>query len=128
MPRCALCHFNTLSLESQHFCLPGTEVGSAVEIIYGSEEEAKKWIDVDSYNRVVGRSDLPAYAETNLTAYSDVVAAMKEPVMNALGGGIVGLVQGVLIVGLLIWLAPRLGIELPTDGSYLLRLFSAVLR
>ena len=64
----------------------GTEVGSAVEIIYGSEEEAKKWIDVDSYNRVVGRSDLPAYAETNLTAYSDVVAAMKEPVMNALGG------------------------------------------
>ena len=48
--------------------------------------EAKKWIDVDSYNRVVGRSDLPAYAETNLTAYSDVVAAMKEPVMNALGG------------------------------------------
>lgn len=64
----------------------GTEVGSAVEIIYGSEEEAKKWIDVDSYNRVVGRSDLPAYAETNLTAYSDVVAAMKEPVMNALNG------------------------------------------
>lgn len=56
---------------------------------------------------------------------------MKLPVlsgMNALGGGIVGLVQGVLIVGLLIWLAPRLGIELPTDGSYLLRLFSAVLR
>ena len=56
---------------------------------------------------------------------------LKLPVlsgMNALGGGIVGLVQGVLIVGLLIWLAPRLGIELPTDGSYLLRLFSAVLR
>ena len=53
---------------------------------------------------------------------------LKLPVlsgMNALGGGIVGLVQGVLIVGLLIWLAPRLGIELPTDGSYLLRLFSA---
>lgn len=56
---------------------------------------------------------------------------LKLPVlsgMNALGGEIVGLVQGVLIVGLLIWLAPRLGIELPTDGSYLLRLFSAVLR
>ena len=56
---------------------------------------------------------------------------LKLPVlsgMNVLGGGIVGLVQGVLIVGLLIWLVPRLGIELPTDGSYLLRLFSAVLR
>ena len=66
----------------------GTEVGSALDIIYGSEDEAKKWIDVDSYNRVVGRTDLPAYAETTLTAYTDVAAALNEQALRALNGEI----------------------------------------
>ena len=66
----------------------GTEAGSAFEIIYGSEEEAKKWIDTESYNRVVGRSDLPGYVETNLTAYGDVTGALSDPIMQCINGEI----------------------------------------
>ena len=66
----------------------GTEAGSAFDIIYGSEEEAKKWIDTESYNRVVGRSDLPGYVETNLTVYSDVTGALSDPIMQCINGEI----------------------------------------
>ena len=64
----------------------GTEPGSAVELIYGTEEEAAKWIDIESYNRVVGRSDLPGYVETNLTAYGDVSKALNDPMMQCING------------------------------------------
>ena len=66
----------------------GIEAGSAIQVIYGSEEEAEKWIDVESYNRVVGRTDLPAFAETNLTAYSEVAGSYNGYVMEAIAGEI----------------------------------------
>lgn len=66
----------------------GTEPGSAVELIYGTKEEAAKWIDIESFERVVGRSDLPGYVETNLTAYSDVSGALSEPMMECINGEI----------------------------------------
>ena len=66
----------------------GTEPGSAVELIYGTKEEAAKWIDIESYNRVVGRSDLPGYVETNLTAYGDVSKALSDPIMQCINGEI----------------------------------------
>ena len=64
----------------------GTEEGSAIEVIYGSQEEAEKWIDVESHNRVVGNAALPAYAETNLTAYTDVSRALTDPILQAING------------------------------------------
>ena len=64
----------------------GTEPGSAIEVIYGSVEEAAKWIDVESFTNLVGRADLPGYIETNLTAYTDVSNALKEYVLLACGG------------------------------------------
>ena len=66
----------------------GTEPGSAIELIYGSEEEAKKWIDVESFNNVIGRTDLPAFAETTLTALTDVSGALSTPIMEAIAGEI----------------------------------------
>ena len=66
----------------------GTEAGSAFDIIYGSKEEAEKWIDLESYNRVVGRSDLPGYVETQLQAYSDVSGALSDPIMQCINGEI----------------------------------------
>ena len=66
----------------------GTEAGSAINLIYGSEEEAAKWVDVESFNHVIGRTDLPAYAETNLTALTDVSGALSEPIMDAINGEI----------------------------------------
>ena len=64
----------------------GTKSGAAIAVIYGSEEEAQKWIDIESFNRVVGRADLPAYTETTLTALSDVSGALTDPIMQALNG------------------------------------------
>ena len=64
----------------------GTEAGSGIEVIYGSVEEAEKWIDLESFQRVVGRADLPAYCETTLTAYTDVVGALSDPIMQAIAG------------------------------------------
>lgn len=64
----------------------GTEPGSAIEVIYGSEEEAKKWIDIESFNHVIGRTDLPAFAETNLTAYTDVSAALGDVALEMFAG------------------------------------------
>jgi len=64
----------------------GTEPGGALEVIFGSLEEAAKHVDVESYNRVVGRADLPSFVETNLTAYVDVSGAHKDPTMMVING------------------------------------------
>ena len=66
----------------------GTDAASLVEIIYGSEEEAKKWIDVESFQRVVGVATNPSCAEVNLTAYTDVSGALTQYVMEAINGEI----------------------------------------
>lgn len=66
----------------------GTEAGELLPLIYGSVDEAAKWVDVESYDRVVGRVDLPAYQETTLTAYSDVLQALSDPIMQCINGEI----------------------------------------
>lgn len=40
--------------------------------------------------------------------------------VNTLGGALLGLLEGMMVVWLLIWLAPRLGIALPAENTYLL--------
>ena len=66
----------------------GTEQGELLPLIYGSVDEAAKWVDVESYDRVVGRADLPGYVETTLTAYSDVSGALSDPIMLCIKGEI----------------------------------------
>ena len=46
--------------------------------------------------------------------------------VNTLGGALLGLLEGMMVVWLLIWLAPRLGIALPAENTYLLHFFSTV--
>mgnify|MGYP003167819398 CR=1 FL=1 len=46
--------------------------------------------------------------------------------VNTLGGALLGLLEGMMVVWLLIWLLPHFGIELPTEETYLLRFFTAV--
>ena len=62
----------------------GTEAGSALSLLFGSEEEAAKHVDVESFKRVVGVATNPAYYEDELTAYADVHSLMKEYTMYAL--------------------------------------------
>ena len=46
--------------------------------------------------------------------------------VNTFGGALLGLLEGMMVVWLLIWLLPHFGIELPTEETYLLRFFTAV--
>ena len=46
--------------------------------------------------------------------------------VNTLGGALLGLLEGMMVVWLLIWLAPRLGIALPAENTYLLHFFMTV--
>lgn len=62
----------------------GTEAGSALSLLFGSEEEAAKFVDVESFKRVVGVSTNPSYYEDELTAYSKVNSLMVEYTMYAL--------------------------------------------
>lgn len=64
----------------------GTSDLDPLELLFGSEEEAAKYLDVESFRAVVGRADLPAYVELNLTAYSDISSILNEYVMYALNG------------------------------------------
>ena len=66
----------------------GTQTSELLPLIYGSVEEAAKWVDVESYQRVVGRADLPSYLETQLTAYFDVSTALSDPIMQCINGEI----------------------------------------
>lgn len=62
----------------------GTESGSALTLLFGSEEEAAKYIDVDSFKRVVGVSTNPSFVETCTTAYSKINSLLCEYSMYVL--------------------------------------------
>ena len=64
----------------------GTEAGSALALLFGSEEEAAKFVDVESFKRVVGVATNPQYYEDELTAYSTVSSTLNEYAMYALNG------------------------------------------
>ena len=64
----------------------GTSDLDPLELLFGSEEEAAKYMDVESFRAVVGRVDLPGYLELKLTAYSKISSILNEYVMYALNG------------------------------------------
>ena len=64
----------------------GTDASGLVELMFETEENAAKFIDVDSYNRVVANYDNPAYQDTVTTAYSEVSSAFTEYMMYAHNG------------------------------------------
>lgn len=64
----------------------GTDASQIVDVAFGSEAEAAKVIDVESFTRVVGNTSLPYYVDSNMTAYAEVDAIAVEYVMYALSG------------------------------------------
>jgi len=64
----------------------GTEVGSAIKLLFGSDEEAAKIVDIESHNRVVGNTANPAYYEDEMTAYSTLKSLHDEYCLYALNG------------------------------------------
>ncbi len=61
----------------------GTDAGDIVSLIFGSEEEAAKLIDVESFKRVVMNFEGESYYDSVLTAYSDVNSLLNEYAMYA---------------------------------------------
>ncbi len=70
----------------------GSDTSEYLDIIYGSVENAAKYIDVESFLHVIGRTDLPNWEECldelNIATYSDVVSCLNEPILAALNGTI----------------------------------------
>lgn len=66
----------------------GTDTSELASIIWGSKEEAEKWVDLESFERVVGRTDLETWVQDDLTAYSDVAKAFSSRILSALAGEI----------------------------------------
>jgi len=64
----------------------GTDVNDLVDLVYGSEEEASRIIDVDSFKRYVVNYDNPSYVETQTTAISDITSICTEYTMYAANG------------------------------------------
>jgi len=68
----------------------GTDPADMLTIMFGTEENAKNYVDVESMLRVLGRSDLPNWVEStdefNVLTYSKHTGFLKDPLMKALAG------------------------------------------
>ncbi len=64
----------------------GTDVSSLVDLVFGSEAEASKIIDVESFKKYVVNYENPSYVETIIDAYSDVTKYVVEYGMYAANG------------------------------------------
>ena len=62
----------------------GTDPADALALLFGSEEEAAKIVDCESFKRVVGVSTNPYYFEDTLTGYTDVNSLVVEYSMYVL--------------------------------------------
>ena len=61
----------------------GTDASGMIEMLFGSEENAAKVVDVESFKRCVVNYENPAYIDTVITAYDEVMAIAKEYCMYA---------------------------------------------
>ena len=64
----------------------GTDADALVDMMFGSEEDAAKLIDVESFKNVVCNYDGLTYVDTETTAYSEVNSLMQEYVIYAHNG------------------------------------------
>lgn len=64
----------------------GTEASGMVDLVFGSEDAAKKLADVESYKRVICNFSGNNHKDTELTAYSKLNSLMQEYIMYAHSG------------------------------------------
>lgn len=64
----------------------GTEADGMVNLVFGSEDDAKKLVDVDSYRRVICNFAGNNHKDTELAAYSKLNSLMQEYIMYAHSG------------------------------------------
>ena len=64
----------------------GVDTSDIVSVVFGSVDEAKKYIDVDAFGKYVVAAGEPAYSEDNITAFSDIQSLVNQYTKAALNG------------------------------------------
>lgn len=64
----------------------GTTSEDIIDLLYGSEDTASGLMDVESFKRVIGRTDLPSIRETTAAAYREVANALYGHFLQAANG------------------------------------------
>ena len=64
----------------------GVNPAEVLSVVFGSEEEAAKWVDTDSFTRCVVAAGEPAYSEDTITAYSELQAIVDEYTLYVING------------------------------------------
>lgn len=64
----------------------GVNPDEVLSVVFGSEEEAAKWVDTESFIRCVVAAGEPAYSEDYIVAYTDLQSLVDEYTMYVLNG------------------------------------------
>jgi len=57
-----------------------------LSVVFGSEEEAAKWVDTETFTKYVVAAGEPAYSEDYIVAYSELQALVDEYTMYVVNG------------------------------------------
>jgi multiple sugar transport system substrate-binding protein len=75
-----------LTLAGHQSTWTGTKADDLVSLIFGSEEDAAKLIDVDAFKSIVGVTGNPSAYDSESTAYAEITNIWNEYVMYAFNG------------------------------------------
>ena len=64
----------------------GVDPDEIIECVFGSKEEAAKWIDIDTFTKYVVANGEPAYSEDYIVAYAEIQKIVNEYTMYVLNG------------------------------------------
>ena len=64
----------------------GVDPEGVLDVVFGSKEEAEKWVDTESFTRCVIATGEPAYSEDYIVAYSELQSLVDEYTMYVLNG------------------------------------------
>ena len=64
----------------------GVVADEILECVWGSKEEAEKWIDTESFTKYVIANGEPAYSEDYIVAYAELQALVDEYTMYVVNG------------------------------------------
>ena len=64
----------------------GVNPDEIIECVFGSKEEAEKWIDIDTFTKYVIANGEPAYSEDYIAAYAEIQSIVDEYTMYVLNG------------------------------------------
>ena len=64
----------------------GVDPSEVLSVVFGSEEEAAKWVDTETFTKYVVAAGEPAYSEDYIVAYSELQALVDEYTMYVVNG------------------------------------------